>query len=279
MVYSVSEFRRARVITRLKCQLRYLAPRHFVSKEWTPMNIAVADCVSFHAYHYSVGSQNPLQKYAIGLAQGTDVRAMRRDFIEFLRYYRPINAAQALGLPDLDPSLPMWIFPWKRALALDFVQRRAWRESSARCHGILTHFSDEGILSYRIEEEWLWLERAYQSLQLRGYQPSRGVLRAHTLHANDNRVAHLLMDGNHRAAALCAQGVERIHILSETRYQIYESEVDRWPGVVSGQYSRAAALQIFHRYIEGNTCTRTTDATAPIIAPQGWLDLHERISK
>lgn len=69
---------------------------------------------------------------------------------------------------------------------------------------MLTNFSEAGILSYRIEEEWMWSERAHESLRLRGYQPWRGVLRAHTLLAKDGREAHLLMDGNHRAAALSA---------------------------------------------------------------------------
>lgn len=43
MVYSPSEFKRTRVVTRLKCQLRYLKPRYFVRPEWTPMNVAIAE--------------------------------------------------------------------------------------------------------------------------------------------------------------------------------------------------------------------------------------------
>lgn len=135
-------------------------------------------------------------------------------------------------------------------------------------------FSEEGILSYRLEEEWMWSERTHDSLLLRGYQPSRGVLRAHTLFANDGRMAHLLMDGNHRAAALSAQGVERVAVWSERRYQVYENQVEKWPDVASGQFSREAALQIFHRFIEGNDCPVTTDTPAPIVAPPGWLEFY-----
>ncbi len=274
MITFISEVKNSQVIGRLKGRLRYLAPRNIARQTWIRRNVAVADCVSLHGYHYCAGSAHPLQRYASGLAQGTDLRELRRDFLDFFRYYRPVNAAQALGLPELDAALPMLIWPWKRALASEFRPRRAWCPSSAECCDVLTHFSDEGILSFRIEEEWMWSERARQSLEHYGYQPSRGVLRAHTLHANDGREAHLLMDGNHRAAALCAQGVERVSILSETRYQIYESEVDNWPNVVSGHYTRASALQIFHRYIEGNDRTATTDVPAPIIAPPGWLELY-----
>ncbi len=274
MIPFITEIKSSHLLTRVKCQLRYLSPHNIARQTWISRNVAIRDCVSFHAYHYHDGSVHPLQKYALGLVQGAEVRALRKDYLNFLRYYRPTNAAQALGLPDLDASLPMWIWPWKRALDSEFVPRRAWRDSPAQCSDLLGSFSDEGILSFRIEEEWMWSERARQSLELYGYNPSRGILRAHTLHAQDGREAHLLTDGNHRAAALCAQGVERVDILSEARYEIYESEVDNWPNVISGLYSRDAALQIFHRYLDGNDQTATTDVPAPVLAPEGWLELY-----
>lgn len=262
------------MIWRLKNRLRYLAPHTLGRDPWIRRMAALSDCVSFHAFHYERRSVHPLQKYAIGLVEGADIRELRAQYLEFLRYYRPVNAAQAWGLPDLDASLPMWIFPWKRALQHDFVGRRAWRDSPVRCRDVLTNFSDEGILSYRLEEEWMWSERTHDSLRLHGYKPSRGVLRAHTLFADDGRMAHLLMDGNHRAAALCAQGIETVEIWSERKFQVYENQVEKWPGVVSGQFSRASALQIFHRFIDGNDCAVTTNTPAPIVAPPGWLELY-----
>ena len=262
------------MIWRMKNRLRYLAPHNARRKAWIRCTARLADCVSWHGFHYDLRGAHPLQKYASGLVEGADIRQLRAAYLEFLRFYRPVNAAQAWGLPDLEARLPMWIWPWKRALASDFVSHRAWRETPARCRDLLTNFSEGGILSYRIEEEWMWSERAHESLRSRGYQPARGLLRAHTLHADDGRVAHILMDGNHRAAALRAQGVERVEILSERRFQVYESDVCHWPGVASGQFSRAAALQIFHRFIEGNDCCVTTDVPARIIAPPGWMELY-----
>ncbi len=262
------------MISKLKNKLRYLSP-HIIGRDpWICRTVALADCVSFHAFHYACGSAHPLQKYAIGLAKGADIRELRARYLRFLRYYRPVDSAQAWGLPALNAGLPLWIFPWKRALPGEFTGRRDWYDSPALCRDLLTTFSEAGLLSYRIEEEWTWSERAHQSLRLYGYQPARGTLRAHTLFAADGREAHLLMDGNHRAAALCAQGIEKVRISSERRYQIYETQVDEWPGVTSGQFSRAAALQIFHRFIDGNDCSVTTDVPAPILAPPGWLELY-----
>lgn len=254
--------------------MRYLDPRRAGRAQWVAHTVFLADCVSYHGFHYHQASEHPLQKYALGLVRGADIRALRAQFIEFLRFYRPINAAQALGLPSLDPNLPSLIYPWKRALDSDFAGRRCWHATPAQCGDILTSFCESGIPSYRIEEEWMWAERAHDSLRARGYQPRYGLLRAHTLHACDGRVAHLLLDGNHRAAALCAQGVQTVRLLSDTRWQIHERNVDEWPGVKSGQFSRASALQIFRGLIEGNARPITTDVPAPILAPPGWLDFY-----
>ena len=261
---------------RLKGRLRYLDPRGAGRARWIARTACLADCVSYHGFHYHEQSAHPLQQYALGLARGSDIRALRAQFIEFLRFYRPINAAQAMGLPDLDPALPAWIYPWKRALNSEFRTRRGWSPSPAACSDILTRFCEVGIASYRIEEEWMWAERALHSLRARGYRRSFGCLRAHTLHADDGRVAHLLLDGNHRAAALCAQGVHTVELLSEARWQIRERDVDKWPGVKSGQFSRASALQIFHGFIEGNARPVTTDTPAPILAPPGWTEFYDQ---
>lgn len=95
------------MIWRLKHRLRYLAPHTAGRNPWIRRTAALADCVSFHGFHYAPGSLHPLQRYASGLVQGTDIGELRARYLEFLRYYRPINAAQAWGLPDLDASLPM----------------------------------------------------------------------------------------------------------------------------------------------------------------------------
>ena len=263
------------MIARMKRQLRYFDPRRARRAQWTGQTVRLSDCVSYHGFHYGARSVHPLQNYAMSLQNGRDVGELRAEFAEFVRFYRPGNMAQAMGIEDLDAAVPMWLYPWQQFGAEQWIWRRAWRTTPAECPDILTHFSDAGIDSFRIEEECLWTERALQSLAAHGYQPARrGWIRVCNLLARDGRAAHLMLDGNHRAAALCALGAESIAVLSEPRAQIMETEVDSWPGVRNGFYSRATALRVFNRFIEGNSVTATTRVPAPILAPQGWLALY-----
>ena len=263
------------MIRKIQRRLRYFNPLQTSKKRWVRQKIRLADCVSYHGFHYQNQSEHPLQKYALGLVQNLEIRFLRAQFIEFLQFYRPENAAQAMGLPGLDPSFPMWIYPWQPLHGSEFVARRAWRTSPAECPDILTHFCDDGIPSFRIEEEWLWTERALDSLRAYGYRPERfGFMRAQTLRAKNGELAHLLLDGNHRAAALCAQGVADVEVLIDERAQVNEAEVNNWPGVKNGYFEREAALQIFHGFFEGNCAPQTTTKAAKILAPEGWLALY-----
>jgi hypothetical protein len=229
-------------------------------------DVAIADCVHYCGFRYGRGEYNPYETYLLELAAGADVGKARARLIEFLRYYRPRHFGEALGCA-LSREYPLWSHPWRRALPPP-----AWREQPDDCPDILTHFSARGIHSYRIDEEFVWLERAFARLERDGYRPeSHGYVVGVELQVTHGSSAFLLIDGNHRVAALSALGQTRVRLRRSLRAAIVkESEVETWPQVRSRVYTTVDALTVFSAYRHGNRTPATTADAAPLLAPSGW---------
>ncbi len=100
------------------------------------------------------------------------------------------------------------------------------------------------------------MARIYQSVQETGYHPERspaGHLRgAYFLREDDFRV--LVGSGKHRMAALLALGYEVIPVQfgpPKLPAVVRREEVDQWPGVRKGLYSKDEALARFDRIFSG----------------------------
>ena len=74
--------------------------------------VAIADCVHFCAYRYGRGETNPYEQYAIGLAAGDPLDAVRSRFVDYLQHFRPRDLGEALGV-DLSRAYPLWALPWR----------------------------------------------------------------------------------------------------------------------------------------------------------------------
>jgi hypothetical protein len=200
------------------------------------------------------------------LTRGVDVWKARKHFVNFLQYYRPSHFGEALGC-DLSREYPLWSYPWRRGLPAP-----AWRERADDCPDILTHFSAEGILSYRIDEEFVWLERALARLGRDGYRPDiHGYAVGIELEPATGDSTFILRDGNHRVASLFALGHQTVRMRRALGSAIVrEREVERWPLVRSRLYTVDDALSVFHAYRRGNGRLKTTEDPARILAPPGW---------
>lgn len=225
--------------------------------------IPIARCVHYGAFPFGGNAYNPYESYIRALVSGTPREEAREELIDFLRHYRPRHMAEALGGIGLAVRHPLWSFPWWPSPRLGVAP--AWHDDPNASPDILTHFSDAGILAFRIEEEFCWLERALYAISTEGYRPDNfGAVLAAPLEAEDGRIVYLLRDGNHRVAALSALGHATVAVRL-VRHPVREREVDAWPGVAAGPYSRQDALGVFFAYFDGNRCFRTTDRAAPIL--------------
>ena len=229
--------------------------------------VSLSNCVHYSAFRYGRDEYNPYETYLVQIANGIPPESAQSTFTEFLQHYRPRHLGEALGCGGaLTKQYPMWNFPWDEINPARFNFRTGWHTDPSDSPDILTHFSESGILRYRIDEEFFWLERAFHSIKLNGYHPWRqwSFIRARTLRRGDGTEAHLLTDGNHRAAAMSALGYDSARVYQTSR-KILETECDRWPGVRSGHFTRDDALAIFRAYFNGNVNYRTAVSPAGII--------------
>jgi hypothetical protein len=233
------------------------------------LDVAIEDCVHFCGFRYGRGEYNAYETYLIELSRGSSVTSARRRFVDFLRHYRPRHLGEALGLA-LSREYPLWGYPWRVG-----DPPPAWRKDPDECPDILTHFSPTGILSYRIDEEFVWLERALVRLRREGYRPSTQGRAVGTELRAKGGSTYLLTDGNHRVSALAALGMQRVLLARALRTPVVcEDQVERWPGVRRGRYTVDDALRVFAAYRSGNHSYRTTEQPAPLLAPAAWESLY-----
>lgn len=234
----------------------------FVRRFGRATEVPLALCVHFSAWRYGRGDFNPYENYCTGLARGETRSELRQRFTTFLQHYRPRDFGTALGV-RLSARHPPWQYPWARGTASS-----AWLARPQDCPDILTHFSEAGIASERIEQEFRWLEDTFRSIRDRGYVPQQfaGAPVARRLEAADGAAAYLMLDGNHRLAALGALGFDRVVVRWSGLQTVREREARRWAGVARGAWSLEDALRVFRAYFHGNHAPCTTDEPAPLQA-------------
>ena len=227
------------------------------------IEVPINQCVHFCAFRYGMNEYNPYETYIIDLYQGTPIHTARQRFIHFLQYYRPTHMGEALGI-DLQKKYPLWTYPWDRIRKSNFIEGKGWYDNPNNLPDILTHFSKAGILSFRIDEEFMWLERALFTVRTNSYQPKKyGYVLATLLIKQNGQSSYLLLDGNHRVSAMSALGQKSVML--QRRNNIQEKDSHQWPGVQKNIYSHADALLIFDAYFKGNKSYKTTSTPARII--------------
>ena len=259
-----------RIKRRIYKFLPALNPSKLVSFE-----IPINACVHFSAIRFGVNGSHPFEKYLFDIRDNKPVRTARRELIDFLRHYRPRHMGEALGI-ELSKQYPLWLYPWKRTSPKLLSMKTGWVEDPSACPDIMTHFSEIGISSYRLDEQFCWLERAFDCIGNDGYQPDQhqDYITVRKFQRQDGEASYLLLDGNHRVAALSALGCKSV-VVEMLSGDIYaEEQAQEWPGVQSGYYSFEDSLKMFNAFFDGNQNYQTTPEPAPILGPPGWLDLY-----
>jgi hypothetical protein len=133
-------------------------------------------------------------------------------------------------------------------------------------------FCSKGVLDFRIQQEFYWLERAFARLSSEGFQPNKYCIPISVLAliSNDEGERYLVLDGNHRISALVALGIEfaEMQVVSK----VEERFVNKWKGVKEKKYTIDDALLIFKRYFIGNC--QPNFACEPALIISDYLQLH-----
>ncbi len=224
------------------------------------VTVPIANCVHYGAFRYGRGEAHPYETYARKAAEG-DARGARAWLVEFLRYYRPRHFGAALGV-ELSREYPLWNYPWAHAAPAP----GAWLAEPNDAPDILTFYAEAGILWFRIEQEFFWLESTLHSIRREGYRPrqSGGIVGRKLVRA-DGAEAFLILDGNHRLSALAALGHQSVELIYLPSSTVREADACRWRQVVRGAFSEPDARAVLRAYFEGNSRWRIADAPAPLI--------------
>lgn len=225
------------------------------------VSVPISQCVHYGAFRYGRDEPHPYETYARKLIRDGDRGAARDWFVDFLRHYRPRDLGEALGV-RLERSPALWHFPWAR----HHPAETGWFEDPMEFPDIVTQYCHEGLLWFRLEQEFFWLERAIYSIHRHGYREERhNGITARKLMLADGTEAFLVLDGNHRMSALAALGHEQVSLAYLPQSVVREDDAPRWKQVRNGNCLEADARAVLHAYFNGNPCWRTTEVPAPLL--------------
>lgn len=231
-------------------------------------NFPLAHCRILPASGFAcvTGAGNPLVDTLQGYGHGTMQAYPDTPLQRYFQHWVPRNAAEVLGLagenvsPRLATAPPLgFVMPWGR---MDPAQAASyWQgvvKADHREHGGSADpaqgWKGWGPVSDEVGQlEFRRLAAVHDSIKQHGYQrnDSDDGDMGGVLLWTDGECRLLVTKGHHRAAALCALGHEVAPFRIQPGDLIRRNEVDHWPNVRSGLFSRDQALEIFDRLHAG----------------------------
>jgi len=226
------------------------------------ITVPINKCRHYCAFKYGSNTFNPYENYIIGLQKGVGLSEIRRQFEDFLLYFRPRNFGEVFDI-ELSRGIPLWVYPWQEVES--FNSKMGWLDNLNEVPDIITHFCEDGIKRSQIDEEYFWLERAYSTIAKQGYRPQDfSFVEAIEFNKEDKNV-YLLQDGNHRVSALAALGYEKV-MIKVSQSLSWDGENHReWAQVRFGLYSEQDAIKLFNVYFFGVSGFRRSIQPAKIV--------------
>jgi hypothetical protein len=201
----------------------------------------------------------------VSLIGGDEKEAIRRRLMGFYSLYRPASAAEVLGaaaeeIPMLGDQ-PPWVVikPWEDMSVQERIEKiiRTEREDNSQVstapmsveHGC--NFCGP-VSGEKLSVEAERLYKIMKSVIKNGFMRhdfKDGDIRADILVQTSGNWKWLVKSGQHRVAVLSALGYREFPIRVESI--VCRDEVDFWPQVLAGNYSREMALRVFDNIFSG----------------------------
>lgn len=197
--------------------------------------------------------------------RGGDKQILKEVLTSYYSTVQPQNALEWLGLESEDaPKLaqaPPWAAPppWTNL---------SIKEVDTNVNADMLHDSGHGDKKMTLDQGWahcgpvsddkiqLEVERLYvalDSIQSLGYDRNFGPggdIGAKFLINEAGDWRWLISPGNHRIAIVSALGYKEVPVLAKSL--VFRRDVDIWPNVLSGLYTRTGALKYFDNLFHGN---------------------------
>jgi len=182
----------------------------------------------------------------------------------YYTHVQPKTAAEWLGLAEDHHSWLHNEVPWGISMPWDTRTPAEWRaarelfaQSESKAAGRTLSIKNGWHFWGPVDEQKLSVEARrihslMTSLKANGHQRHNGHdgdIRGIMLRAPNDEWCWQVAGGEHRAAALSALGFETVPL--RVIQIVDRKDVDIWPGVISGVFSREAALSVFDRILEG----------------------------
>ncbi len=225
--------------------------------------VPIKNCVHYCGFKYGGQQYHPYETTIERFKREPEnADAIKKQFIDFLKYYRPRYFNDAFDI-TLSKKYPLWTYPWHQHANHSYGNN--WVSDPDDINDIITHFSEEGIPSYKIDREFFWMTRALKQMA-EGYRPEQySYIEAFKFERKDGHPAYLLLDGNHRVSALHALGETHVNILIKPASIVREHEVYKWPGVKNKTFTANDALALFNNYFDGRVCLKTSETPAQVL--------------
>lgn len=201
----------------------------------------------------------------LSLSGGDGREVIRRRLQEFYSSYQPASAAEVLGasgeeIPVLGAQ-PPWVVikPWEDITVEERIEkiRKTEKEDNGQVSNVdisIEHgcnfcgpVSGEKL---RVEVERLCaIMHSIRSNGFRRHDFIDGDIRADILVESSGAWRWVVKSGQHRVAVLSALGFREVPIRVETI--VCRDEVEVWPQVLAGNYSREMALKVFDNIFSG----------------------------
>lgn len=216
------------------------------------------------------------------LENGDEKRAIRRVLQEYYEVFRPRSAAELYGLSPEDVPRLANEPPWAALLPWDEETIELWR---ADIQASVLRENRRFGRELTVSEGWAWcgptspekldietdrLHAIMSAIRQRGLRRddhADGDISVVVLMRRDGQWRWQARTGQHRAAVAGALRFTTLPLRVEKI--VNRHDVDIWPNVVSGIFSRDAALQLFDRIFDGHY---------PPVA-QSWASAVSRMSE
>jgi len=224
----------------------------------------------------ATNSDHPFIKTLIAYGKGQCKAYKNSPLEKYYENFQPKTAAETLGVSDSTYKLSTLtalqsIEPWNPSIGAK-MNPESREKSRMKCddHESLHKKKIDQSLPYQGFKFWgplttlkgqVEFERlvsVYESIQKHGYTPKdnyNGHIAGSLLTNEKGEYAIIIRTGQHRIAALSALGYRAVPAIiksdSKRPIVINRKDVNNWPYVVNGYFSKNQALEIFDRIMKG----------------------------
>jgi hypothetical protein len=222
----------------------------------------IADCVTLNGLTFGEHGWHPFVAALQEWLARPNTRYAGSILEKYYSIWQPKNGLEALigagSGPRSRSRYPGYLLhaPWNEASPeerLRFIAKVAARESLMFGRELMTiedGYSLHGpVCRKKGELEYQRLIRVAESIRDRGFDRSLGDVTASILKRGD-QFRFLVSHGHHRAAAVAALGLREVCIAP--RMLVIAEEVDHWPQVYRGVWTREEALTYFDHQFDFN---------------------------